>query len=531
MNALQFLNISDLTTLQAVKAEDYPAFSVVLTKLNANSLHPFHKLIESSYDISTGEKIFKALYNISTPPLCRCGSNLNFVSIKKGYNTFCSPRCREDDPNTQTKRELTNLEKFGVKNAGQAEIVKDKIVSTCNTRYGKSSVLGVVDFIEKSKLTRSIQQAETTEKIKATNLEKYGVICSLNNDTVKAKAKITLFEKYGVLHNSQIPEVKEKKRQQLFSFRKKSVFEDEVVALLLEISPNLEIKRNIRSLINPMEIDIWIPSLNLAIECNGCYWHSDPWKPKDYHLIKTEAVEAINAKLIHLLDFEWIHKREIVEHRLRSALGKSLKIYARKCSIRKIKLSEANALISQYHIQNAAMAKHNIGLFFNDELVAVMNFSKPRFNKAYDWELIRYVSKYTIVGGASKLLKFFRTQVALDADTIITYADRRWSNGNVYEKIGFKLLRKSAPGYWYFKGSEYKHRSVFQKHKLESLLPTYDASLGEAENMYANGWRRIFDSGTKVYELVDLVKTSSTSNISEVSKTPQTGTCLTNMSE
>ncbi|MBR4315953.1 MAG: hypothetical protein IKP65_03150, partial [Alphaproteobacteria bacterium] len=62
--------------------------------------------------------------------------------------------------------------------------------------------------------------------------------------------------------------------------------------------------------------------------------------------------------------------------------------------------------------------------------------------KNYDYELIRFASKigYQVIGGASKLLSYFRKQYK---GSIISYADRRYSNGKLYEAIGFKLIGKS----------------------------------------------------------------------------------------
>ena len=505
MNAKDFLSITDTALIHAIQPDNYPSFSAVLTVLNKNLQHHFHKLLPPANNIQ--EALFLLLHNLKTSPVCECGKSTTFKTIGQGYSTYCSGACRGKSELVKQKREQTNLTKFGFKNAGQAASTKDKIASTNISRYGCPSVLAVPSIIQQSKHTKKTAQQAITYKTMQTNFKKYGVPCTLNDETIKEKARKTLLEKYGVEHNSQIPDVKEKKREQLFSYRKKSIFEDEVVNAIHQLGYTGLIIRNIRSLIKPMEIDIWLPDINLAIECNGCYWHSDPHKPKDYHLIKTDAVEKIGAKLIQLLDFEWINKNDIVLHRLRSALGLSQKIYARKCQVKKISLNEANVLISAYHIQGPALAKINYGLYYENELVAVMNFSKPRFSKKYEYELIRYASSVNVVGGAGKLLAAFNKEFF--PKSIVTYADRRWSNGNLYRKIGFVQTHESGPGYWYFKGNQFKHRAVFQKHKLKELLPIFNEQLGEVENMYANGWRRIFDSGNRVYVLLDTANRSS----------------------
>ena len=294
-----------------------------------------------------------------------------------------------------------------MKNAGQATAIKHKICQTNLQRRGCSSTLADPAIIEQSKQTKKVRQQQITEKTIQSNLKKYGVACTLQVPAIKERVLETLLRKHGVTHNSRTPSVKERKRQQLFTHRKKSLFEDQVIQHIRELGWGGTIERNNRSIINPMEIDIWIPELKLGIECNGCYWHSDPWKPKDYHLAKTQAMHEQGFKLIQLFDYEWNFKRSQVSHRLHSALGLASKISARSCQVKKISLKTANELLSAVHLQGTAVARHNYGLYYQDQLVAVMNFAAPRFNKKFQFELIRYASACTVVGGASRLLRTF----------------------------------------------------------------------------------------------------------------------------
>ena len=110
---------------------------------------------------------------------------------------------------------------------------------------------------------------------------------------------------------------------------------------------------------------------------------------------------------------------------------------------------------------------------YNDELVAIMSFGKSRFSNKYEWEMLRFCTKlnYHIPGGAGKLLKHFeRTH---KPKSLVSYADRRWSNGNMYKQLGFTLDHVSAPDYWYFNSYSnmiLKSRMQFQKHMLKNIL-------------------------------------------------------------
>ena len=126
-----------------------------------------------------------------------------------------------------------------------------------------------------------------------------------------------------------------------------------------------------------------------------------------------------------------------------------------------------------------------------------MTFGKSRFNKNYEYELIRFCSKLNtqVIGGFSKLETYFiRTR---EPKSIITFADKRFSNGNVYNVNGYTLLRESTPNYFYFKGNEKirMSRNRFQKHKLHKSLKNFDPIKTEWENMRLNGFKRIYDLG------------------------------------
>lgn len=116
-----------------------------------------------------------------------------------------------------------------------------------------------------------------------------------------------------------------------------------------------------------------------------------------------------------------------------------------------------------------------------------MTFGKPRFNKNYEWEMIRFCNKrnYNVVGAASKLLKYFIS--VYKPKSIISYADAKYSNGNLYKKIGFTYIGKSSPNYFYFKNNKILGRIQCQKHKLNNILENFDENKTEIQNMVENG--------------------------------------------
>jgi len=251
------------------------------------------------------------------------------------------------------------------------------------------------------------------------------------------------------------------------------------------------------------ELDIFIPSKNIGIDLNKLYWNSElNGKDKNYHLNKTKFFEERGIQVIHIFEDEWIEKQEIVKSIILSKLGLiENKIFARKTEIKEITSKESKLFLFNNHIQGEVNSKVNLGLFYNDELVSLMTFSKPRFNKHYDWEMVRFCNKINtnVIGGAGKLLVYFRKNYS---GSIISYADRRFSQGKIYETLEFKGKKQSAPDYFYFKNGYNRYSRVqFQKHKLKDKLEIFDPNLTEWQNMQLNGYDRIWDCGNLVFEL------------------------------
>jgi len=141
-----------------------------------------------------------------------------------------------------------------------------------------------------------------------------------------------------------------------------------------------------------------------------------------------------------------------------------------------------------------------LGAFFNGWLVSVMTFSKLNVAKGgrhqeNSYELNRFCSDYTLhaVGTASRLFKHFITNYPVN--NIITYGDKRWSKGELYQHLGFTYAYDSKPNYWYVKVDKRIHRYNFRKSELSKKLKNCDPNLTEWQNMQNNNYTRIWDCG------------------------------------
>lgn len=204
---------------------------------------------------------------------------------------------------------------------------------------------------------------------------------------------------------------------------------------------------------------------------------------------------------IRFFEYEWITKKSICQSMLDNKLNKSNRLFARKTVIKTIFNEQSKVFLDDNHIQGNIQSSVKLGLFYKDSLVSLMTFGKSRYNKNYEWELLRFCNKkgLSVVGGASKLLSYF--EKTYKPKSLISYANKRWSNGKLYDRLGFTYLYDTPPSYYYYKLPDIRlyHRTCFQKHKLSYLLTYFNPELTEVQNMLNNGYRQIFDQGQKVY--------------------------------
>ena len=282
-----------------------------------------------------------------------------------------------------------------------------------------------------------------------------------------------------------------------------SKWENEVYEFIKDYYNNAE--QSNRHILNGKEIDIYIPELKLGIECDGLRWHNEQYKEKNYHLEKTKEAEKNGLRLIHIFEDEWHDKREICKSMLLNLFGFTKDVYyARKCEIREVSHADKRCFLNSNHLQGDTNSSINLGLYYGDDLVSLMCFSKPRLNvggKKEDgsYELVRFCSllNCNVIGGASKLLKYFIREY--NPKLITTFSDNRWSIGDLYEKIGFKFDHVSAPNYFYVVGFTRQNRFKYRKSIL--IKEGYDSNKTEHEIMLDRGIYRIYDCGTRVYKL------------------------------
>lgn len=272
------------------------------------------------------------------------------------------------------------------------------------------------------------------------------------------------------------------------------------------------IKRNIgcdvlindRTVIKPLELDIYIPEKNTAIEINGIRWHTEEFgKSKNYHLNKLEKCNESGIKLIQIFEDEYMLHKDLVYNKLSHLLNFDIdkpKIYGRKCVVKKTDYSIASEFLNKYHIQGASHSSVYLGCYYNNELVGVMTFKKDGIGK---WDLTRFATNYNYncCGVGGKLLKYFENKYS--PKEIKSFADRRWTineDNNLYTKLGFIFDKYIKPDYRYVKNNQMERIHKFNMRK-ESLVKKHnlDKNLSENEMTQQLGYFRIWDCGLIKY--------------------------------
>src|ERR1017187_10222451 len=218
-----------------------------------------------------------------------------------------------------------------------------------------------------------------------------------------------------------------------------SLIEQEVFAWVKSIYPDAI---DHTKLDNNKQLDIYLPDLKVGIELCGVYWHSEEFLEKKYHYDKMLAAQSQSIRLITIFDNEWMDRQEQVKGFLLSFIKKAnTTIYARKCEIKEVDRKVARKFLDDYHIQGAAYSIVYFGLYYGDELIGVLSGGRHH-RSGSKTELILdrmcFKTNISVVGGASKLLCHLKEYAQANGyESIKSWSDNRWSEGNVYGKMGF----------------------------------------------------------------------------------------------
>ena len=280
--------------------------------------------------------------------------------------------------------------------------------------------------------------------------------------------------------------------------------ENELYEYVCSLVGKENVEHSNRSILDGCEIDIFVPKYKIGIEYNGLKWHSEKFKDRNYHIMKTELANKKGIKLIQIFEDEYISHKDIVLSKIRRLMhcdNDSVKVMARKCVIKEIKRKEAESFLNNNHIQGYKGCTIALGCLLNDVLVGVMTFEQY----GNEWILNRFATDNKLIcqGVGGKLFSYFINKY--NPTYVKSFADLRWTldrDNNLYTKLGFKLSGVLKPDYRYVSAShptERIHKFNFRK---KILMNRFNSDYNKTESELTNelGYYKIWDCGLLRYE-------------------------------
>lgn len=427
-------------------------------------------------------------YGANTPFASKETRDKIIKSNKEKHNGLANSYQWEE---TKNKIKQTKFDRYG-----DAEYRnREKIEETCLAKYGTKSYMGTTEFKEKAKeaclnqygVDHFMKVPEIVNKLKEKNQAKYGRDWYMGSDRFKEQAKEWCLNTYGVEYNCQRKDIRDKsKAKSKLNTQWKEYLELEEEEFSIK-NYSYDFKKD-----------------NILIEINPTITHNSTMsifkddKPKDclYHQNKSKLAKENGYRCIHVWDWDEPLKIKLL-------LSNKTKIYARSCKIKEITKEECNIFLNSYHIQNTCRGQDiRLGLYYEDELVELITFGKPRYNKAYEYELLRLCTKpeNIIIGGTERLFKYFIEKYS--PSSIISYCDMSKFSGEVYLRLGFTLEKEGKPSkHWYnIKTKQHFTDNLLRQQGADRLIGT---SLGKGTNneqiMVENKFLEVWDCGQNTY--------------------------------
>ena len=388
----------------------------------------FYKYISNNYpaDLKWIEKLYWYKHKLTTYPLCEyCGKRTKFINYNNGYRRFCCEQCSQNSEDTKNKRKRTCLERYGSEEFLSIDSVRTRIKETCLEKYGVDNPLKCDNIIQKVKETclekygvdNVFKSKYFQDKIIDTNIKKYGVNHAMKNKEVVDKFTNTMINKYGVEHALQQSEYTDlydpisdknkhiRKRKcphencelcqekyyeihdglyydrkqygielctRLYPFQydyfQNSYIETWFRKLL--IRNNIHFENNVRNIISPYELDIYIPEYNIAIECNGCHWHSSINKDKTYHIKKYNLCKEKNITLLSFWEDQVINFPKIIEDIILNILKNDI---IKEYNIKEVDIENYKDFYKNRYLYPAKDCQKYIGIF-NEKLIGIFGY-------------------------------------------------------------------------------------------------------------------------------------------------------------
>lgn len=409
--------------------------------------------------------------------------------------------CPANGVEQRKKKRQSMLERYGGPTVFESNELRDKAKATMIARYGVDSPMKVPEIAQRVSEKRKEHMNDIVASFKNTCIKRYGVSNPMYKQEFVDKIAQTMTQRYGVKSPMQVPEFHDKMCETYLERHGSDFGVSDVNKHFAQMLNQAGLETEFEYYIGNRRFDIHIKNSNICFEIDPTYTHNtvgNHWGSgvaSNSQLLKTKIAEDGGYRCIHVFDWDdWESILDLVSTRTR--------VFARKCEIIDLSKEDVDKFLNSYHIQKTCRGqKYAYGLVYFGELVEVMTFGSPRYNRNYEFELLRLCSNpnYSIVGGASKLFKHFVDTV--NPGSIISYCDRSKFTGSVYEKIGMSFVRDTEPNKVWSKGTVRITDNLLRQRGFDQLFNTdYGKGTSNEELMIEHGWLPVYDCGQRVYE-------------------------------
>lgn len=460
----------------------------VCQECNAEFLHlkKLSEHIKKNHKLSPIDYYIKYFHNGVRPQCIHCGNETRFVSLGDGFKKYCQ---------SDSSIALREAGKIGGKlktqwNKGLTKESDNRVVSLSgskNSFYGRKHTQHTINQIaDKKRLSfDSVLDRITNLNLNIdinSNVGDYldqNSLLNITCQTCSTVDSVSLFNLQRCWRCRNCFPVSSRQQMEVVEYVRSILSSDDVIDI------------STRKIIVPLELDIWIPSKNIAIEYHGLYWHSGGKNgvfDKQRHREKYLACKEKGIKLIQIFSDEWINKQGICKSIIANALGMNkLKLNARDCIVRQSSSKETRPFLDAHHISGGTNATYHYVLEHPiHKIVGVATVRKPIQKKwgknLFELARMAYADSCTVRGGASKLLSTICKDISCNSEGLLSYADLRFGEGRVYERCGLSRVGESQINYWYTDGQNrfdrFKYRAqngVSEKEvaKLNNVKPVY----------------------------------------------------------
>lgn len=440
-------------------------------------------------------------------------------------------------------RKQSALTRYGVDSYSKTSEFKKKVKETCIARYGVSNPMKTTEVKETLKISNiskygveyPLQHAAVLLKQTNTNLSRYGGPSPMNSETVKQLHVTNMLANHGVTNIKHLLVSPDAllilqdaiKLAELVSkhgragaarelnvdlttignyiwrhnledqFNTESGLETQIRHLLEK--HNISFIQRTRKIIPPQELDFFLPEYNIAIECNGVYWHStERQSDKNYHFNKWKACSERGIILLSYFENEIYERFSVIESKILYLTKRltPIRVGARKVSISSIGIEEERAFLNLNHIQGFLQSRQvSLGAYYNSELLGVMCAS---VKTSGELEISRFAvaTQYIVPGLFSKLLSSLVKKLQF-VGVVFSFSDNCHGNGNLYRSAGFVVDKIQPPVYYYVNiaRGEKENRQRYMKSKIKKRFKLEIESKTESQLMKELKYFKIWDAG------------------------------------